>query len=276
MVDESNFYFKDLKLKTFLLTGSANGIGRCMAKCLANQGSNLILIDKDKERQQALEVELKKEFRQQKFESIFCDLSIEDERENTLNYIFKNYTKIDGIIHNAAIDPRNSIEKTSMTFLHKVFAVKFDTAVHAVQKLLPLLKKSNSGRIVLMGSVTNELGFSSLSAYASANAAVSGLTRTLAHELGEFNITVNCINPGSIAVEKNKDELNSDKCKKVVSSQSIARQIYPQDIMGLLCLLLSESSSFITGQNFTIDGGLMHELAKKSLQERISGRAVSR
>lgn len=271
MVKDSNFSFKDLKNKTFLLTGSANGIGRCMAKCLAGQGANLILFDKDIDRQKTLEVELKREFSQQKIQSIFCDLSIEEEREKSLNDILQSYYQIDGIIHNAAIDPRNSIEKTNMIFLHKVFAVKFDTAVHFIQKLLPILKKSNSGRIILMGSVTNELGVAHLSAYASANAAISGLTRTLAHELGEFNITVNCINPGSIAVEKNKEALDSDNCQVVINSQSISRQIYPEDLMGLICLLLSVSSSFITAQNFTVDGGLMPELSKKTLQEGVSG-----
>lgn len=270
-MDKLNFYFHDLKSKTFLLTGSANGIGRVYAKCLALQGSNLILIDKDKVRQQTLVMELSSEFTNQFFLSLECDLSLEEEREKTFHSILQSSSILDGIIHNAGIDPRNSIETTSMAFLHKVFAVKFDTAVHLVQKLLPILKKSRSGRVILIGSVTNDLGASYLSAYASANAAVSGLTRTLAHELGEFNITVNCINPGSVAVEKNKNDLNSEKCLAVIKSQSIEKQMYPEDLLGLLCLLLSESASFITAQNFTVDGGLMHEISRKSFQNGVLG-----
>lgn len=270
-MNKLNFYFHDLKSKTFLLTGSANGIGRVYAKCLALQGANLILIDKDKERQQSLLMELINEFTQQLFFSLHCDLSMEEEREKAFLHIIQSYSKIDGIIHNAGIDPRNSVELTSMSFLHKVFAVKLDTAVHLVQKLLPLLKNSRSGRVILMGSITSDLGASYLSAYASANAAVSGLTRTLAHELGEFNITANCINPGSIAVEKNLNDLNSEKCLAVIKSQSIERQMYPEDLLGLLCLLLSESASFITAQNFTVDGGLMHEISRKSFQNGVLG-----
>lgn len=268
---ESNFNFKDLKGKTFLLTGSANGIGRCFAKCLANQGANLILLDKDVTNQQTLEKELNNEFYLQKFKMIYCDLSLENERVRVFNETLNAYNKLDGFIHNAGIDPRNPIENSTISFLHKIFAIKLDTAVQGVQMLLPLLQKSDSGRILFIGSVASEIGISNLSAYAAANAAISGLTRSLAHELGELNITVNCINPGAIAVEKNKDFLNTEKSKVVINSQSITRQIYPDDLFGLLCLLLSVSSSFITAQNFTVDGGLMHEMSKKLIQKEITG-----
>jgi len=270
-MQNNNFNFYDLQSKVFLITGSANGIGRCFAKCLALQGAQLILIDKDLVAQQSLLNELEMEFNQKKFYSLHCDLSIESEREKGFNQILQKFTKLDGIIHNAGIDPRSPIEKTSMTFLHKIFAVKFDAAVHIIQKLVPILKKSMAGRVLLMGSVTNELGTSFLSAYASANAAVSGLTRSLAHELGEFNITVNCINPGSVAVEKNLKDLKSEKGQTLIHSQSITRQIVPSDLFGLMCLLLSESGALITAQNITIDGGLTHEISKKAFQNEILG-----
>lgn len=264
-----NFHFHDLKTKVFIITGAANGIGRCLATCLAQQGANLILIDKDSQHQEELIENLNQKFKSQFFTSFHCDLAQESEREKTFEAILQAFQKIDGFIHNAGIDPRSPIEKTTMALLHKVFAIKHDTAIHGVQKLLPLLKNSSAGRILLMGSVTNELGSSNLSAYASANAANSGLTRVLAHELGEHNITVNCINPGSIAVEKNIEELRTKKSLAILKSQSIQKQIYPQDLLGLISLLLSESSSCITAQNFTIDGGLIHELSKKSIQNEI-------
>jgi NAD(P)-dependent dehydrogenase (short-subunit alcohol dehydrogenase family) len=260
----TSFLFHDLRKKTVVVTGAANGIGRVLATGLAQQGCRLILLDRDAARLEELAAQLADT------STLTCDLSDPPQRREAVEKIGKIAPVVDGIIHNAAIDPRKSLEETDLNFFQHVMATNVEPAIEITRGLLPQLRRSTAGRILFIGSLTFEIGTALLSSYVASKGAIVGLTRSLAHELGREGITVNCISPGAIDVEKvyeyRRQQGKPEHESEVVKWQSVKRPLVPADLLGITCLLLSEAGGAITGQVISVDGGLTHPIADTGLQ----------
>jgi len=265
MSDHPDFVFHDLRGRTVVLTGAAWGIGRALVPLLLGQGLNLLLVDKDGDQlSRNLEALGAQESRVTAFVG---DLASSSDRKGLAQEIMAHTDTVDGIIHNAAIDPRMPLDRMSVEFFRKVMATNVEPAVELTRDLLPNLKRSAAGRIILMGSVTFDLGTALLSAYVASKGAVVGLTRALAHELGPHGITVNCIEPGAIQVEKEATMYTADTERIILAAQSLKRRLTPKDLGGTVCLLLSNAGVAINGQCIAVNGGLVHPMAAGSLQE---------
>lgn len=197
---------------------------------------------------------------------VVCDLADHVGRVQAAREIAELTPTVDGLIHNAAIDPRMPLEKMSLDLFRHVMATNVEPAMEITRDLLPLLRASEAGRVLLIGSVTFDLGSSLMSAYVASKGAITGLTRSLAHELGSDGITVNCISPGAIVVEKEHKHNSGDLDQSIISYQSVKRRLVPSDLAGTVCLLMSKAGGAITGQTITVDGGLMHPIAAANLQ----------
>ena len=271
-MNKSRFRFFDLEGRTVVLTGAANGIGRELAIGLAEQKCRLLLVDRDAQRlgetreaiaaiaanPDALTVE-----------TFICDLSLPEQRAGLTTQLQER--EVDAIIHNAAIDARMPLRRLDIGFFRRIMATNVEPAVELTRELLPNLERSAAGRVIMIGSITFEIGTGVLSAYVASKGALVGLTRSLAHELGSSGITVNCISPGAISVEKERARGDSHGGvsvleEAIVSRQSIKRWLVPDDLLGPVCLLLSEAGAAITGQVLQVDGGLMHPLADPEFQ----------
>ena len=257
------FRFNDLAGRTVVLTGATSGIGRAIISDLLEQELRLILMGRSPEKLAAVE----DEFSGNKgcFQTVVCELSDPGSRRKACDEILKTNESIDGFISNAAIDPRREFAETSVPLVRQVMATNLEPAFDLSQRLLPRLKQSPAGRIVLIGSMNSETGGVYMSAYAASKAALIGLTRSLAHELGPTGIMVNCLSPGAIVVEK--EGRRPERDKRVISLQSVRRRLTKDDLVGPLLLLLSEAGGGITGQVIQVDGGLVHSIATAELQQ---------
>lgn len=259
-----SYSFADLQGRTAVLTGAARGIGRGLTPILLQQGMNVLLVDRDEDGLRETETSVSAEPGQ--VSTFVADLADPGERERLAPKLHDSVDGIDAIIHNAAIDPRQSLEKTSTDFFRHVIATNVEPAIELTRDLLPDLKASPGGRVVLVGSLTFQIGTALLSTYVASKGAIAGLTRSLAHELGPHGITVNCIHPGAIRVEKEAALYTEETDRIVLEAQSVKRRLVPADLAGLVCLLLSDAGGAISGQEIGVDGGLVHPIAAASTQ----------
>ncbi len=256
------FHFHDLAGKTLIITGITRGIGKALLPGLLAQGINLIAVSRGREKMAAIRTELgADESRLRLFE---CDLADSAAVAVTGQAIAESDLPVDGILHNAAIDPRHHFEKAAPAPWDAVFQVNLRAAVTLTQCVLPQLRQSAQGRIVFTGSVVSELGGSYMTAYAASKGALTGLTRALAHELQGSGVTVNCILPGAIQVEKEVGTAADDAV--LAGWQSVGRRLTVADLLGPVCLLLSQAGGGISGQCLTVDGGVLHPLMSRDVQ----------
>lgn len=260
------FLFNDLRGRTLVLTGLTRGIGRAFLPYLLEQGVHIIGVSRGLDKMEALRTELGATPEQLALYE--CDLADPSSVAATGRAILESGTPIDGILNNAAIDPRHWFEKADEAFWLHVTQVNLFAAVALTRQLLPRIRESKHGRILFTGSVISELGGACLTAYSASKGALLGVTRSLAHELQGTNITVNCVIPGAIQVEKEGGGSDENLQEKLISWQSVPRRLVPADLIALTSLLLSEWGGGITGQSITVDGGIVHPLASPTMQGR--------
>lgn len=255
-----DFRFPDLEGKTLVITGVTRGIGRAILPGLLSQGIRIIAVSRGLDRLEAIRGEVGASA--DSLQLFDCDLADPAQVSASARQIADANPSIDGILHNAAIDPRQWFGDGDEAFWQQVFQVNVFAAVTLTRHLLPTLRRSPQGRIIFTGSIISEVGGACLSAYSASKGALIGLTRSLAHELRGSNVTVNCAILGAIQVEKEPEGID----ERVISWQSIPRRITPDDLLGTYCLLLSKWGGAINGQTLTIDGGILHSLATPETQ----------
>lgn len=258
----SRFRFYDLEGKTLLMTGTTRGLGKAQLPELLAQGLKLILVSKGLEQMETIRKELGADNDTMRLYD--CDLADAKAVEAVALAILETGCPIDGILNNAGIDPRDHFSRGDDAFWQQVFQVNLFAAVSLTRHLLPQLKQSTQGRILFTSSILSDLGGACLTAYVSSKGALEALTRALAHELKGTGITVNCLVPGAILVEKETE--TPDSRQRIINWQSVSRRLQPHDLTGLVCLLLSQAGSGLSGQCLTIDGGVLHPLASPEVQ----------
>lgn len=256
------FSFPDLSGKTLCITGITSGIGLSLLPHFFAQGLRIVAISKGMSEMLAVRENLGATEAQLALYD--CDLADPAAVAATGEAILRDGHTIDFLYHNAAIDPRHWFATGDDLFWQQVMQVNLLSAVALTRTLLPRLQASTQGRILFTGSIIYAQGGACLTAYSASKGAVTGVTRSLAHELQGTGITVNCVYPGAIKVEKEKD--SSDQ--KLIDWQSIPRRLEPRDLLGIVCLLLSQWGGGITGQIITVDGGLVHPLMTPGAQGR--------
>jgi NAD(P)-dependent dehydrogenase (short-subunit alcohol dehydrogenase family) len=163
---------------------------------------------------------------------------------------------VDVLVNNAANDQRHTIDEVTPEYWERSMAVNLRPQFFTVQAVLPAMKAAGRGSIINMSSISWMIPSIGLPLYVAAKAAIVGLTRTLAHELGSAGIRVNAVLPGAIATEKQKRLVYTPEYKaEILASQALKRDIVPDDVARLVLFLAADDSSAITNQSYVIDGG---------------------
>ena len=240
--------------KVVLVTGASKGLGSAMAKALAKEGA-YVAVNYLKDKEAALAV--KEEINRHEGQSdIFCfDVTDESAVKHGIQHLIQTKGTLHVVINNAT-GPQPTIpledQKWKDHLDQLIYFVKAPLIL--LKAALPFMKSQHFGRIINIGSEVVEIGNPEFGHYVAAKAAMLGLTRSWANEIGKFGITVNLIAPGWIPVERHKGMAFSDY-EKYLIDLPMARQGTPADIQGLVCFLASEESSFITGQRIAVNGG---------------------
>jgi NAD(P)-dependent dehydrogenase (short-subunit alcohol dehydrogenase family) len=185
-----------------------------------------------------------------------CDLADTDALQQTIGRVLQQFGTVDILVNNAANDMRHSIEEVTSFSWDRSMAINLKPQFFMAQGVIPAMRKAKRGSIINMSSIGWLIPSTRMPAYVTAKAAIVGLTRTLAHELGADNIRVNCVLPGAILTQRQKRLWFTPAYEaEILASQAIKRMIHPEEVARLVLFLAADDSSAITNQSYIIDGG---------------------
>ena len=240
-----------------VVTGSNKGIGKSIVQSLAKNGSNIWACARKKNEEFTnFLYEIKASNSQISILESYFDLSSIDDVKKAALEIINSGKKIVGLVNNAGIIHNASFQMTSTKVLKDVFDVNFFSPALLTQYIIKNMLINKTGSIVNISSTAAFDSVEGRSAYSSSKAAVESLSRVISSELGKFNIRINCVAPGITNTDMLKKNHTKENLKIISNNLSLERIGEPKEIADLVLFLLSEKSSYITGQTIRIDGGM--------------------
>lgn len=246
-----------LQGKKIIVTGAARGLGLGFVQAIAQAGAQVVMADILDElvhqeaadlNQQGLTVY-----------STALDLSQPESVHQCAEFAIQKMGGLDGLINCAALATGvggQDLMEYDPVLWDRVMTINVKGTWLMVQACVPYLKQSGSAKIVNIASDTALWGAPRLMAYVASKGAILSMTRSMARELGEFEICVNTISPGLTLVEAT-EYVPQERHNLYVTGRAIQRQQHPQDLNGTAIYLLSDLASFVTGQNIPVNGGFV-------------------
>jgi D-xylose 1-dehydrogenase len=249
--------YPSLRDRAVFISGGGSGIGASMVEHFAQQGAKVAFVDIDEAASQALSAKLAAAgcpaplFQK-------CDVRDIAAYQEALAELAGRLGPFSALINNAARDDRHTLEEVTAAYWDERLAVNLRHQFFAIQSLAPGMKQAGGGSIINFSSVSYHTMTADLAVYQAAKAAVIGLTRGLARDLGPFKIRLNAITPGWIMTQRQIDLwLTPEAEAGLMQAQCLKEKLYPPDIARMALWLASDDSRLVTAQNFVVDGGRM-------------------
>lgn len=241
--------------RIIIITGAAQGIGNAIARGFAGQGAQVVIADRHGSQAAAAALG-----------GMGVDTDVADPAsvDAMVAAVMARFGRIDGLVNNAGIFTAllpGPLEEITPEAWRRVMAVNVDGIFHTARAVVPVMKAQGSGAILHIGSATAFKGNPLMLHYVTSKAAVLGLTRSMARELGPHGIRVNNLAPGYTLSEgmlANDVQLKRGR-QKNIDERAAKRDMMPQDLVGAALFLCSDAAGFVTGQTLVVDGGVfMH------------------
>ncbi len=241
----------DLSDKKVLITGGSRGIGAAIAKRFAKNGADVAITYNASSNTAENVVQDIQSYGCNGF-AVQADAAKPENLKDPLESAIHKLGGLDILVNNAGIGRSGSIEDISLEDFDETLNVNVRSVFQTVQ--ICQKHMSSGGRIILIGSILGERAiFESITSYNTSKFAVAGIGRSLAHDLGPRNITVNIIQPGPIDTEMNPAD--GDDAQEMIDLTALGRYGRADEVAALACFLASNESSYITGATINIDGG---------------------
>lgn len=246
-----------MKNKTILITGGASGIGLALVEKFTTEGSDVYFIDSNG----LLGRQIAKEFQEKGKSVTFLEVDIREESQ-VQTAVQSIPGKLDVLVNNAGISHIGNLASTSLADFERLFAVNVSGMFLCSQAALPKLIEDGGGSILNMCSVAATMGIPDRFAYSMTKGATLSITLSIARDYVNQGIRCNCISPGRVHtpfvdgfLAKNYPGKEQEMFDKLAATQPIGRMGTPTEIAELAYFISSDAGKFITGSNFTIDGG---------------------
>jgi len=239
--------YASLAGRAVLITGGASGIGAHMVREFVAQGARVSFIDIDAKAAAALVAEVP----QARF--VACDVT----DIPALRAAIAEVGEVEVLVNNAARDDRHTLESVEPEFWRRTLALNLDHQFFATQAVLPQMRARRAGTVIMMGSISWMRARGGMVGYTAAKAAINGMTRTRARELGEDGIRVNSIVPGAINTERQAALWRSPEIdRQIMENQALKIALDGSHVARMALFLASDEGSGLTGQNFLVDAGM--------------------
>ncbi|HAZ37376.1 MAG TPA: 3-oxoacyl-ACP reductase [Clostridiaceae bacterium] len=242
-------------LKTVIVTGASKGIGKSMAETFADNGYN-VLINYNSSHDEALKLYESLIDKGRSVRTFKADVSKRNEVDSMIDFCYKEFNGIDILINNAGIAETKLFIDISEQDWDKMMGINLKGVFNCTQSVLRHMISQKSGKIINISSIWGIVGASCESHYSASKAAIIGLTKSLAKELGPSNIQVNSIAPGVIKTDM-LSEYSEDDLNALKEDTPLLRLGTPKDISSCALFLASDAADFITGQIISPNGGFV-------------------
>lgn len=242
--------------RVVIVTGGGQGIGRVLVEALAAMRAIPIAADIN-----ALAAEDAAKAAPGEAMAVQVDVADESSVNAMVDAVVTRYGRIDGLVNNAALFSTlkmQPFEEIALPDWERVMQVNITGPFICARAVAPHMRANRFGRIINVSSGAVTLGRPNYLHYTTSKAALIGMTRSMARELGPHGITVNSVLPGSVETGIPRETVNPASSSAIVGLQCIPRRQVPEDLTGTMAFLLSEASGFVTGQSLTVDGGATH------------------
>lgn len=249
MADDNFARYPSLAGRVVLITGGASGIGACMVEHFAAQGAKVAFLDFDRAGGEAMAAKTGAMFR-------FCDLRDIAALRAAIAEIGQALGNITVLVNNAARDDRHGLDSVEPDYWDERMHTNLRHQFFCAQAVAPMMQAAGQGSIINFGSVSWMKAQGGMPAYTTAKAAVHGLSRSLARDLGQHGIRSNVLVPGWIFTER-QEKLWADpqSVADALGRQCLHAKLYPPDIARMALWLAADDSRMVTAQSFIVDGG---------------------
>jgi 3-oxoacyl-[acyl-carrier protein] reductase len=245
----------DLTDKIAVVTGAAQGIGKAVAKTLAQRGANVVVADLQVEKAEAVAQEITANTGNKAI-AIQVDVADGESAKAMIDAASAEFGRVDILVNNAGVTRDNLIMRMNESDFDLVININLKGAFNCSKAVIRKMMKQRSGRIINMTSVSGITGQAGQTNYSSSKAGLIGFTKALAKEVGSRGITVNAVAPGFIETALTVD-LPEDIKEMGIKLTPMGRFGQPQDVANAVAFLASDEAAFITGEILKVDGGMV-------------------
>ena len=240
-----------MKDKIILITGANRGIGHNILKKIATCGYTVIGTSRSKDGADLI-TETLKDFMGK---GIVMDVTNQDSINTSVSQIKDDYGVIYGLVNNAGITNDNLLMRMSDEQWNTVIETNLTSLYRVTKSVVKDMMKARTGRIINIGSIVGMMGNAGQSNYSATKSGLLGFTKSLAREVSSRNINVNAVSPGFIDTDMTR-ALSEEQIEALTKNIPLGRIASPDEVSSVVAFLLSEDSSYITGENINVNGGL--------------------
>ncbi len=244
--------------KVMIVSGGASGLGRAAAVKFAKNGYDITLVDIDEKKGKEAEQQIKDMGQ----DAVFCqcDISQKDQVQNAAEVTKERFGRADVLINNAGLEIRGSILQCTEDDWDRTYDTNLKGIYYMSNAFIPSMIEQGSGSVINTGSILGYRTVGERAAYSSSKGAIDTLTRTMAFDLAEKGIRVNCVAPGAIDTPLLRGSINDspdpEETERVLGNNSVFGRLgTPEEVANVMYFLASDEASFVTGATYFVDGG---------------------
>ncbi|AKH43248.1 NAD(P)-dependent dehydrogenase (short-subunit alcohol dehydrogenase family) [Altererythrobacter atlanticus] len=249
----SGAIYPSLRGRKVIVSGGGSGIGEGIVEGFVRQGAAVAFVDLQQDPSEALVERLTGSA----FAPVFaqCDITDITDYGARIGQLIEKLGGCDVLVNNAANDDRHKVGEITPEYWDERMAVNLKHQFFAAKAVVPAMRSAGGGSIINLGSISWHLGLEDLTIYQTAKAAIEGLTRSLARELGRDNIRVNTIVPGNVQTPRQMKWYTPEGEAEIVAAQCLDGRLQPADIAAMAMFLASDDARYCTAHNYWVDAG---------------------